>query len=215
MRSDRMKVDYSLYLVTDRKILNGQDLYTGVEKAIKGGVTLVQLREKNASSREFYSLGKEIKELTDIYDIPLIINDRLDIALAIDADGLHIGNDDLPIEIARDLLGTKKLLGYSASSLKEAQYGEKAGADYLGVGAVFPTDTKKNVDRVSLEELKNIKEKVNIPVVGIGGINIENVHQVLETGVDGIAVVSAILGKDNITGAAAELKRTITGYPGR
>jgi thiamine-phosphate pyrophosphorylase len=199
-------INYSLYLVTDREILKEKDLCTGVEEAIKGGVTLVQLREKSTTSKEFYNIGKEIKELTERYNIPLIINDRLDLALAIDADGLHIGNEDLPVEIARDLLGDNKILGYSASTLKEAEYGEKAGADYLGVGALFPTDTKKNVDRISLKELKRIKQRVNIPVVGIGGINIENVHQVLETGVDGVAIVSAILGQDNIIEAASEFK---------
>ncbi|HZX46231.1 MAG TPA: thiamine phosphate synthase, partial [Clostridia bacterium] len=138
-----MKCDYRLYLVTDREILKGRDLLQAVEEALSGGVTLVQLREKDASSREFYQLAVSMKNLTAEYGVPLIINDRLDIALAVEADGIHIGQEDLPLPVVRRLLGPDKIIGYSVSNIEEACYGEKHGADYLGAGPVFATATKK------------------------------------------------------------------------
>ncbi|MDU2995770.1 MAG: thiamine phosphate synthase, partial [Clostridium sp.] len=195
-------VDYTLYLVTDRDVLRGRDLIKCIEESILGGVTLVQLREKNVTSREFYEIAIKVKEVTSRYNIPLIINDRLDIALAIDADGLHIGQKDLPASVARKILGKDKILGVSAATLQEALKAEKDGADYLGVGAVFSTSTKKDTRDVSYETLSNITASVNIPVVAIGGINESNVTKLKGSNIDGIAVVSCILGKENVKVAA-------------
>lgn len=202
----KTKIDYSLYLVTDRDVLKGRDLYTSVEQAILGGSTLVQLREKNISSREFFKIACAVKQITDKYNIPLIINDRLDIALAADAAGVHLGQSDLPCKIARQILGPDKLLGISAATIEEAVAAEKDGADYIGVGAVFPTGTKLDARSVSIEGLKLIKEALGIPVVAIGGINENNFMLLKPSGIDGIAVVSAILGKDNIQDAASKLR---------
>lgn len=204
-----VKVDYSLYLVTDRKMLRGRDLGQSIELAIQGGVTLVQLREKSVSTREFFELAIRIKEITAHYQIPLIINDRLDIALAIDADGLHIGQDDLPMLKARELLGKRKIIGVSASTLAEALLAQQQGADYLGVGAVFSTSTKTDAPEVSLQQLEIIKKSVTIPVVAIGGINETNLKQVLATGIDGVSVVSAILAKEDILEATRLLQKII------
>lgn len=204
-----IKVDYKLYLVTDRAVLKNKDLYTAVEEGIKGGVTLVQLREKNLTSLEFYNTAVKIKQITDRYNVPLIINDRLDIALAVDAAGLHVGQKDMPAEIARKLLGENKILGVSVGSLEEAKKAERDGADYVGVGAIFPTSTKSDARAVSIELLKEIKESISIPVVAIGGININNVKLLEPANIDGIAVVSDILGKENITLAAEALRKSV------
>jgi len=202
----KMHIDYSIYLVTDRTILGERDLIKAAKQAILGGVTLLQLREKNISSREFFALAVELKQLAHSYNVPLIINDRLDIALAADADGLHIGQDDLPLIEARRILGANKILGYSVSNLTEAAYGQQNGADYLGAGAVFATGSKADVgEPIGLNMLREIKRSVNIPVVGIGGIGTDNASLVRETGVDGISIISAILGKEDIEGAAKNL----------
>lgn len=201
-----MSVNYSIYLVTDRDILRGRNLLDAVAQAIKGGVTLVQLREKNISSRGFFELATKLKKLVNSFNIPLIINDRLDIALASNADGLHIGQDDLPLVQARQLLGKDKILGYSVSNVEEAVYGEKNGADYLGAGTIFATGSKSDAgEPIGLETLREIKEAVKIPVVGIGGIGTANARAVRQTGADGISVISAILGKEDISGAAKTL----------
>lgn len=201
------KIDYSLYLVTERSLLCGIELETAVEKAILGGTTLVQLREKNLSTKEFYDIAVNIKKVTDKYKVPLIINDRLDIALAVDAAGIHVGQSDMPCDIARKLVGENKIVGVSAHSVEEALKAQKDGADYLGVGAVFPTGTKKDAEDVSIETLKEIVKKVHIPVVAIGGVNQNNVDELVDTGINGIAVISAILGKRDIGKAAEDLKR--------
>ncbi|WP_040411885.1 thiamine phosphate synthase [Desulfosporosinus sp. OT] len=202
-------VDYSLYLVTDRSMLHERDLGQSIELAIQGGVTLVQLREKSVSTREFLQLAIRVKEITSHHRIPLIINDRLDIALAVDADGLHVGQDDLPLPKARELLGPRKIIGVSASTLAEALLAQQQGADYLGVGAIFSTSTKTDASEVSLEQLEIIKKSVTIPVVAIGGINEMNIKQVLATGIDGVSVVSAILAKTDILTAAKKLQELI------
>ena len=203
-----MLIDYSLYLVTDRSMLLGMNLMEAVEAAIKGGVTLIQLREKDVSSSEFYNLAVEMKKLANSYQVPLIINDRLDIALAVDADGLHIGQEDLPLDVARKILGPGKILGYSVSNLIEAEYGEKYGADYLGAGPVYHTGSKETAtEPIGIEGIIRIKESVSIPVVGIGGIGMSNIVDVKESGIDGISVISAILSKDDIKAAARELKK--------
>lgn len=201
-----MVIDYSLYLVTDRYLVGNKDFFESVRRALDGGVTLVQIREKNVSSKEFYQIALEVQKITREYNVPLIVNDRLDIALAIDADGLHIGQKDLPIEVARKILGKDKILGYSVSNREEAVYGEKMGADYLGAGAVFPTGSKKDIgEPIGIEGLKRIKESVRIPVVAIGGVGMDNLEKVKETGVDGIAVISAILSREDTYKAAKEL----------
>lgn len=207
----KVKADYSLYLVTDRVQLGKRDLPHCVELAIQGGVTIVQLREKSVSTREFLEIAYRVKEITSRYEIPLIINDRLDIALAIDAEGLHIGQDDLPLSKAKELF-PNKIIGVSASNLAEALSAAEQGADYLGVGAMYCTSTKSDAKMVSLQELELIKKSVTIPVVAIGGINKQNVQQVMDTQIDGVAIVSAILAQDDILQAAHDfdklLKRT-------
>lgn len=198
----RSKVDYKLYLVTDRDVLGERDLIQSVEAAIKGGTTIVQLREKNCSSKDFYELALKVKEVTLKYNIPLIINDRLDIALAIEADGLHIGQEDLPLTVARKIVGKDMIIGVSATTLEEALLAQKQGADYVGIGSVYPTNTKLDAKPVSLEELHVIREAISIPIVGIGGINEDNVIDLMKTKIDGVAIVSAILGKEDIKAAA-------------
>lgn len=199
------QINYSLYLVTDRGLLGGKDLVTTVEQAVRGGVTVVQVREKNLSSREFLEIALAVKAVTDKYKVPLIINDRADIALAVDAAGLHIGQDDLPLEAARKLLGVNKIIGVSTATLEEALLAQNQGADYLGVGAIFPTNTKDDADSVSLTQLQAIKGAVHIPVVAIGGINGDNLNSVVRTGVDGSAVVSAIIAAQDPYEAACKL----------
>lgn len=201
-------VDYSLYLVTDRELLGERDLVDSIERAIQGGITLVQLREKSVSTLEFLQMALRVKEITSRYHIPLIINDRLDIALAVDADGLHVGQDDLPMLKARELF-PHKLIGVSASTLTEALLAQLQGADYIGVGAIFKTTTKTEAPEVSLEQLELIKKSVTIPVVAIGGINRTNLQQVMATGIDGVSVVSAILAQENILEATKQLKELI------
>lgn len=208
---DKKTIDYTLYLVTDRDLFPGIRLARAVEQAIRGGVTVVQLREKDACSRDFHTIAREVKEITDRYSVPLIINDRLDIALAVDAAGAHIGQDDLPARAAREVLsGRGKILGVSAATAAEALQAQADGADYIGAGSVFATGTKKGVRPLLREELTKIKQAVNIPVVAIGGINESNVRLLQGTGIDGIAVVSAILGRDDVQKAAADLKRKLT-----
>lgn len=190
-------MDLRLYAVTDRSYLTGVDLIHAVELAIRGGATIIQLREKKITSREFYELALKIKQVTKRSNIPLIINDRADIALAVDADGLHVGQEDLPADVARRIIGPSRILGVSAKTVDEALKAEKDGADYLGVGAVFPTPTKPESDAIGIEGVKRIKEAVKIPVVAIGGITKENAYEIIhDAGVDGISSVSAVFAGD-------------------
>ena len=202
-----MNYDYSVYLVTDQRCMSTNTLCEAVEQAIIGGCTMIQLREKELDSFNFYCLAKNIKRVTDKYDIPLIINDRLDIALSINAAGVHIGQNDIPAAAVRKIIGKDMLLGVSASTLHEALQAQQDGADYLGVGAMRPTKTKHDAKMVSVSELKRICQTVQIPVVAIGGINQDNAAGFLLTGIDGIAVISAIIAQPDIRQAAAELKR--------
>lgn len=200
-----MLVDYSLYLVTDRGILGSKDLFKAVEESLKGGTTLVQLREKDISSLDFYNIAVKLKELVHHYNVPLIINDRLDIALAVDADGLHIGQDDLPIEVARSLM-PGKILGYSVSNVAEAIHGQNHGADYLGAGAVYPTGSKADAGSpIGVEMVKEIKQRVSLPIVGIGGIGLSNIKELKGTGIEGASIISAILGSPDIEEASRGL----------
>lgn len=202
-----MDIDYSLYLVTDRYFLKDISLKKAVEESILGGATFVQLREKDISSRQFYQYAKEVKEVTDYYKIPFVINDRIDIAQAVDADGVHLGQKDLPLEIARKILGKEKIIGISTGNVEQAIEAEKNGADYIGIGTVFFTGTKKDINvPIGLDRLREIASKVAIPKVAIGGINENNTKDVITSGVDGVAVISAILGKEDIREASRVLK---------
>ena len=203
------EIDYSLYLVTDRGLMTTPTLEEAVEQAIDGGCTLVQLREKNASSREFYRSAVSVKKVTDRRGVPLIINDRLDIALASGAAGVHLGQSDLPAAAARRILGPDKIIGVSASTPAQAEAAQAAGADYLGVGAMFPTGTKTDADIVSMEELKKIRAAVSIPIVAIGGINLRTAPLFRGMGIDGFAVVSAILARKDIRAAARGLRNIL------
>ncbi len=201
-----MNYDYSLYLVTDRRYKNGRNLEEAVEQAIMGGCSMVQLRENTIPSSEFYYEAKAVKQITDRYHIPLIINNRADIALAVDAAGVHIGQRDIPAAPVRRMIGSDRLLGVSVTSLAEALQARKDGADYLGVGAMLPTKTKEDAKIVPVSELCRIRQGVKIPLVVIGGIRKENAEEFLRLGADGLAVVSAILAQSDVRLAAEELK---------
>ena len=206
-----MNFDYTLYLVTDRQLMNCDSLTEAVEQAILGGCTMIQLREKELPSLEFYNQAVAVKQVTERYHIPLIINDRIDIAMAVQATGVHIGQHDLPAAAVRKVIGENMLLGVSASSIAEAIQAQQDGADYLGVGAMFPTGTKTDADSVSMEELQKIRAAVSLPIVVIGGINKGNAGRFKPMGIDGLAVVSAIIAQSDIKAAAAELKDLFCG----
>ncbi len=199
------KIDYKLYLVTDRAMLGGRRLEDAVEAALRGGCTLVQIREKEADSRDFYETALRVKQVTDRHGAPLIINDRADIALAVDAAGVHVGQTDLPVAAARRIVGPERLVGVSAANLAEALAARDAGADYLGVGAMFATGTKPGADLSGFGELRRIRAAVDIPIVVIGGINLQTIPSFRGLGVDGYAVVSALLAQPDIEAAAREL----------
>ena len=200
------KIDYTLYLVTDRKLMSVSKVEESVERAITGGCTLVQLREKEISSADFFYTAQRVKEITDKYKIPLIINDRVDIALAVNAAGVHVGQEDIPAVIVRKIIGHEKIMGVSVSTLKQSIDAREAGADYLGVGAMFSTDTKKDAKLTPMEELCKIRKNIDLPIVVIGGINKNTIPLLHKTGIDGIAVVSAIISQPNIEKAAQEIK---------
>ncbi len=197
-------IDLSLYLVTDNSDDVEKFLNT-IEEAIKGGTTVVQIREKTADTLDFYNLALKVKDITTKYDVPLIINDRVDIALAIDADGVHVGQSDMPCDVTRRLIGEDKILGVSAATVDKAKKAQKDGADYIGTGAVFPTQTKDDADSVTKDELKEIVEAIDIPVVAIGGINLDNASELKGTGIKGLSVVSAIMSSDDPKKSSQEL----------
>jgi thiamine-phosphate diphosphorylase len=199
------KEDMRLYLVTDRTWLKGRQLTDQVEESLRAGVTLVQLREKDMPFHEFLKEAQRIKSLTRQYQVPFIINDNVEIAIASEADGVHLGQEDGDILQARERLGVHKIIGISVHNVEEALTAQKNGADYIGVGAVFPTNTKKDVNSLSLEMLKAICDAVTIPVVAIGGITKDNIMSLKGSGVDGVAVISAILAKEDIAVAAKEM----------
>ena len=199
------EIDYRLYLCTDQKLMSTKTIEEAVEQAILGGCGIVQLREKESSGREFYETAVRVKRITDKYQIPLIINDRVDIALAIDAAGVHLGQSDLSATVARKLLGENKIIGVSTATCEEAIKAQKDGADYIGVGAMYPTSTKTNTRSVTMETLQEIRKNVSIPIVVIGGINKETAKNFIGTGINGFAVVSAVIAQKDITLAAKEL----------
>ena len=187
-----------LYLVTDRYQDSVESFLEKVEMACRSGVTIVQLREKNLTTNQYYQLAKKVKEITDAYQVPLIIDDRLDICLAVDAAGLHIGDDELPVSVARQVLGPDKILGVTAKTVKRALEAEEGGADYLGTGAIFPTTTKENAPITLISTLKTICQRVAIPVVAIGGLTSENIDQLMGTGIAGVAVVRDLMQEEDI-----------------
>lgn len=202
-----IKEQLNLYLVTDRHWLANRNLEDDVEKAILGGVTMVQLREKNIDNDSFIELAKKVKQVCNKYKVPFIINDNLEVALAVDSDGIHIGQDDLPASLVRQKIGPDKILGVSAHNLDEAIAAKKAGATYLGAGAMFSTTTKDNTTNLSIEQLQTITKNVDIPVVAIGGINYDNCLSLKNCNLAGIAVVSAIMAATNISEATSNLKK--------
>lgn len=195
-----------LYAVTDRTWLSGETLYDQVEKAIKGGVTFIQLREKKLDQESFLNEAIKIQKLCRKYNIPFVINDNVEIARKIDADGVHVGQSDMKAKNVRAIFGADKILGVSAQTVEQAILAEKEGADYLGVGAVFPTGSKADAEDVGLDTLKEICSAVNIPVVAIGGIGADNVSKLENSGISGIAVISAIFAAEDIESATKNLK---------
>ena len=187
-----------LYLVTNRYQDSLESFLEKVETACRSGVTMIQLREKNLTTNQYYQLAKQVKEITDAYQVPLIIDDRLDVCLAVDAAGLHIGDDELPVSVARKVLGPEKILGVTAKTVKRALEAEEGGADYLGTGAIFPTTTKENAPITLISTLKTICQKVAIPVVAIGGLTSENIDQLAATGIAGVAVVRDLMQAEDI-----------------
>ncbi|MDU6352326.1 MULTISPECIES: thiamine phosphate synthase [Streptococcus] len=187
-----------LYLVTNRYQDSLESFLEKVETACRSGVTIVQLREKNLTTNQYYQLAKQVKEITDSYQVPLIIDDRLDVCLAVDAAGLHIGDDELPVSVARQVLGPDKILGVTAKTVKRALEAEDGGANYLGTGAIFPTTTKENAPITLISTLKTICQRVAIPVVAIGGLTSENIDQLIGTGIAGVAVVRDLMQAEDI-----------------
>ena len=187
-----------LYLVSNRYQDSLKSFLEKVETACRSGVTIIQLREKNLTTNQYYQLAKQVKEITDAYQVPLIIDDRLDICLAVDAAGLHIGDDELPVSVARQVLGPEKILGVTAKTVKRALEAETSGADYLGTGAIFPTTTKENAPITLISTLKTICQMVAIPVVAIGGLTSENIDQLAATGIAGVAVVRDLMQAEDI-----------------
>ena len=187
-----------LYLVTNRYQDSLESFLEKLETTCRSGVTIVQLREKNLTTNQYYQLAKQVKEITDAYQVPLIIDDRLDVCLAVDAAGLHIGDDELPVSVARQVLGPEKILGVTAKTVKRALEAEEGGADYLGTGAIFPTTTKENAPITLISTLKTICQTVAIPVVAIGGLTSENIDQLAATGIAGVAVVRDLMQAEDI-----------------
>ena len=197
-------LDLSLYLVTDKSDDVEKFLKT-IEEAIKGGVSVVQIREKTADTLDFYNLALKVKEITEKHNVPLIINDRVDVALAVDAEGVHVGQSDMPCDVTRALVGSDKIVGVSAATIEEARKAESDGADYIGAGAVFPTATKDDAPKITKKDLKEIVESISIPVVAIGGITLNNAHELIDTGIAGLSVVSAIMSSENPKKSSEEL----------
>lgn len=198
--------DLQLYAITDRHWLNGRTLAEQVRECLEGGATILQIREKNLPEDEFLEEAKEIQAICKEFKIPFIVNDNINIAAEIKADGVHVGQEDMDAKKVRDMFGENAILGVSASTVEEALKAEKDGADYLGVGAVFPTSTKGDADSVTFETLKEICEAVSIPVVAIGGISADNLLKLKGSGIDGVSVISAIFANDDITAATKKLK---------
>lgn len=201
--------ELTLYLVTGRYDFDEESFLNVIKTACENGVTLVQLREKEATTNDFYRLAQKVKDLTDRFDVPLIINDRVDVCLAVDAAGVHIGDDELPIEVVRRMIGNDKILGVSAKDVERAREAEKAGADYLGVGAIYPTKTKENPARTSIETLKTIVSSVEIPIVAIGGLKENNIDSLRHTGIAGVSVVTELMLAEDVAQKTQQLKKAV------
>ena len=202
--------DLLLYAVTDRHWLNGRTLRDVVEESLRGGVTMLQLREKTLAEPSFLAEARELQALCRDYHVPFIVNDNVDIALAMNADGVHVGQSDMEALDVRRKLGPDKIIGVSAQTVEQALLAEKHGADYLGVGALFNTSSKEDADHVSFETLREICQAVTIPVIAIGGITQDNVKELAESGICGVAVISAVYGQDDIEQAAEQLKEAVS-----
>lgn len=200
------KLDTTMYFITDSTNYSEKEFLCRVEEACKGGVTLIQLREKDRTTREYLSLAEKVREITMRYDIPLIIDDRVDVALAVNAEGVHVGQSDMPVRIARQLMGNDKIVGATAKTVPQAVEAYEQGADYIGVGAIYPTTTKVKTVLTSVDTLKEIVKAAPIKVNAIGGLNKDNIHVLKDSGIDGICVVSAIMKADNPRVAAKELR---------
>lgn len=199
----------SVYLVTDNIGSKDESLFDKVEKAIIGGVSIVQFRDKEMTSSDFYKTGLELKNLCKKHNVSFFVNDRVDMAIAIGADGVHLGQHDMPLPVARKVLGEDAIIGVSVHNIQEALTAQAQGANYIGVGSIFDTTTKKDAYTIGLDSLEAIRNVTSIPIIGIGGINKENAKSVMEKGADGVAVVSAILEEENILQAAKFLKNEI------
>ncbi|MFQ5886856.1 MAG: thiamine phosphate synthase [Anaerolineae bacterium] len=203
-------MDWALYVITDAKLSRGRSHLEVAQAAIEGGASIIQFRDKEMTTRQLVETAGKIKELTEEAGIPLIVNDRLDVALAVDADGVHVGQDDMPAALARQLIGPHKILGVSASTVEEALQAEKDGADYVSASPVFTTPTKPDTPPpTGLEGLRAIVEAVNLPVIAIGGINEKNAAEVMEAGAQGVAVISAVVSAPDIAAAARHLRETL------
>lgn len=200
---------WKVYVITDRALSKGRSNEDIIHKAILGGADVVQLRDKGASSVDLYREAVLLRELTKRMDVPLIINDRVDVALAVDADGVHLGQDDLPLNVARHMLGQDKKIGASTHSLEQAQRAAREKPDYLSVGPIFPTTTKDAGQPVGVSLIRKIKESIDVPIVAIGGIRLDNVHEVVQAGTDAVAVISAVVNADDVEGAVRDLKSRI------
>lgn len=206
MKKDEIKLAMPLYLVTDRRWLK-ESLGEAVEKAIQGGVTCVQLREKTLSQKDFIEEGKQLLDVCHQHHVPLIINDNIDVMIEVQADGIHVGQNDMDAKIVRDIIGSDKILGVSVRTVQQALKAQNDGADYLGVGSVFITQTKDDAQKINIHALRDICQAVDIPVIAIGGISQDNILELKESGIDGVAVVSAIMAQEDILKAAQDLKR--------
>lgn len=202
--------DWNLYLITSQELSRGRTTLEVVQEAVVAGVQVVQLREKTFSSRELVEIGLAIRKITRQHGVRFIVNDRVDVALAVKADGVHLGQQDMPVKYARQIMGSHKIIGISATTLAEALEAQKAGADYLGVGPIFATQSKPDAAALGLEGLKQIREAVNLPLVAVGGINRANADTILEHGADCISVISAITAADNVYQATRELLNIIS-----
>lgn len=203
------QIDLSLYLVTDRHCLRGRDFYEAVEEALRAGVTMLQLREKDMGLEELVAEGRKVQELCRKYQVPFLVDDNVEAARILGADGVHLGQEDDAIEKARSVLGPEAIIGISAHNLEEALKAQASGADYLGVGALYPTGSKKDASLLAPGMLEKIVQAVKIPVVGIGGIHEAQLDQVLDQGAAGCAMISAILGAENIGAAVERMKARI------
>jgi len=201
-----------LYAITDRTWLHGRSLEEVVELSLQGGADTIQLREKHSSFQDFLNTAISLKKITSKYNVPLIINDSIEVAIQSNADGVHIGQNDMPLHEARKLLGKDKIIGVTAKTIEQAQKAQLEGADYIGVGAMFGSTTKKDALPLTFQQLADIRKAVTMPIVAIGGITAENINQFKNTNVDGIAVVSAIYGQDDIKCATQSLKSKISNW---